>query len=142
MLKKRSSHEGKSQAAGIPRWINIFQIVILAILTFQTFACYFNPDLLYAGFIADDVTSKMVYTLAGRNAVMMVISIIALVRQDARLLSFAFLMHFLREFQDMFIAPLNGGGVAIFFVFLVVFVIPEFIAFLKLNRIANVTARQ
>jgi len=27
----------------IPLWINILQVVILAILSFQTYACYFNP---------------------------------------------------------------------------------------------------
>jgi hypothetical protein len=95
------------------------------ILTFQTYACYLNPKLIYPDFVFDANTSKMIYTLAGRNAVMMVISIIALVRQDARFYSFAFLMHSLRELQDMFIAPLTSGVLAIFFVFLFVFVIPE-----------------
>jgi len=59
----------------------------------------------------------MIYVLAGRNAVMMVISIIALVRQDARFYSFAFLMHSLRDFQDMFITPLAGAPFAIFLSF-------------------------
>ncbi|MBI5954988.1 MAG: hypothetical protein HY865_25295, partial [Chloroflexi bacterium] len=89
----------------------------------------------------DEVTAKTIYVLAGRNAVMMVISIIALVRQDPRFYSFAFLMHSLRELQDMFIVPLTGdpGGAAIgtFFVFLIVFVIPEISAYFKLNKMAN-----
>ncbi|MCX6058541.1 MAG: hypothetical protein NTW69_10370 [Chloroflexi bacterium] len=121
----------------IPIWINILQVLILAILTFQTYACYFNPSLLYAGFTVDAVTVKMIYVLAGRNAVMMIISLLALIRQDARFYSFAFLMHSLRELQDMFIVPLTGGGLAIFFVFLIVFVIPEITAYFKLNKIAN-----
>lgn len=121
----------------IPLWINILQVVILAILSFQTYACYFNPSLLYPGFTVDEVTAKTIYVLAGRNAVMMVISIIALVRQNPRFYSFAFLMHSLRELQDMFIVPLTGEPFFIFFVFLFVFVIPEITAYLKLNKMAN-----
>ena len=121
----------------IPLWINILQVVILAILSFQTYACYFNPSLLYPGFTVDEVTAKMIYVLAGRNAVMMVISIIALVRQNPRFYSFAFLMHSLRELQDMFIAPLTSGQSFIFFVFLFVFTIPEILAYIKLNKMAN-----
>ena len=121
----------------ISLWINILQVVILVILSFQTYACYFNPKLIYPTFEYDATTTQMIYTLAGRDAVMMVISIIALVRQNPRFYSFAFLMHSLRELQDMFIAPLTGGGVAVFFVFLIVFVIPEILAYFKLNKMAN-----
>jgi hypothetical protein len=102
--------------------------------------------LLYAGFTVDSVTAKMIYVLAGRNAVMMVISIIALVRQDPRFYSFAFLMHSLRELQDMFITPLTGEpgtqAIIIFFVFLIVFVIPEISAYFKLNKMANEMTKQ
>lgn len=126
----------------IPVWINILQVLILAILTFQTYACYFNPQLLYTGFTVDSVTAKMIYVLAGRNAVMMVISIIALIKQDPRFYSFAFLMHSLRELQDMFIVPMTGEPLAIFFVFLIVFVIPEITAYFKLNKMANELAKE
>ncbi|MBI5053513.1 MAG: hypothetical protein HZB52_09630 [Chloroflexi bacterium] len=129
----------------IPVWINILQVLILAILTFQTYACYFNPSLLYPGFTVDEVTAKTIYVLAGRNAVMMVISILALVKQNPRFYSFAFLMHSLRELQDMFITPLTGEpgtqAIAIFFVFLLVFVIPEISAYFKLNKMANELAK-
>jgi hypothetical protein len=125
----------------IPLWINILQVVILAILSFQTYACYFNPVLLYPEITVDANSAKMIYVLAGRNAVMMVISIIALVRQNPRFYSFAFLMHSLRELQDMFIVPLTGGtggaAIGIFFVFLFVFVIPEITAFIKLGKMAD-----
>ena len=121
----------------IPIWINVLQVVILAILSFQTYACYFNPKLIYPDFVFDANTSKMIYTLAGRNAVMMVISMIALIRQNPRFYSFAFLMHSLREAQDMFIAPLTSGQYFIFFVFLFLFTIPEILAYIKLNKRAN-----
>ncbi len=130
----------------IPIWINILQVVILGILAFQTYACYLNPKLIYPDFVFDANTSKMIYTLAGRNAVMLVISLFALLRQDARFYSFAFLMHGLREVQDMFILPLTMGiapmSVGIFFVFLIIFVIPEVAAYLKLSRMANLPSAQ
>ena len=121
----------------IPLWINILQVVILGILSFQTYACYINPEAFYPGAATNAASRQVLYVLAGRNAVMMVISIIALVRQNPRFYSFAFLMHSLREFQDMFIAPLTGGGIAVFFVFLFVFTIPEILAYFKLNKMAN-----
>ena len=37
----------------------------------------------------------------------------------------------------MFIVPLTGEPLAIFFVFLIVFVIPEITAYFKLNKMAN-----
>lgn len=46
-------------------------------------------------------------------------------------------MHSLRELQDMFIVPLTGGGIAVFFVLPIVFVIPEILAYLTLNKMAN-----
>lgn len=121
----------------IPIWINILQIVILAILSFQTYSCYFNPKLIYPEFVLNAESANMIYVLAGRNAVMMVISIIALIRQNPRFYSFAFLMHSLREAQDMFITPLTSGQYFIFFVFLFVFTIPEILSYLKLNKMAN-----
>ena len=135
----------KSMKTKIPVWINILQVIILAILTFQTYACYFNPELIYPGITMDAASAKMIYVLAGRNAVMMVISILALVRQDPRFYSFAFLMHSLRELQDMFITPLTGEpgtqAIVIFFVFLIVFVIPEITAYFKLDKMANELAK-
>ncbi|MBI3241260.1 MAG: hypothetical protein HYZ49_03095 [Chloroflexi bacterium] len=129
----------------IPIWINILQVVILAILSFQTYACYFNPNLIYPGITIDATSAKMIYVLAGRNAVMMVISILALVKQNPRFYSFAFLMHSLRELQDMFIVPLTGEpgvpAIANFLVFLIIFVIPEITAYLKLNKMANELAK-
>jgi uncharacterized membrane protein len=93
--------------------------------------------LLYPGFSVNASTMPIIYVLAGRNAVMMIVSLVALVRQEPRFYSFAFLMHSLREAQDMFIMPLTSGFFAVFFVFLFVFVIPEILAFWTLNRMAN-----
>lgn len=127
----------------IPIWINILQVVILAILSAQAFALFFNPSQLYAGLVVDDATRPMIFVLAGRNVVMALISLLALIRQEPRFYSFAFLMHALREVQDMLFVPLtlsgdaSGGAVMIFLVFLIIFVIPEITAFFRLNKLAN-----
>ena len=121
----------------IPLWINALQLMILAILSLQAYACYFNPGLIYPGVVVDSANAKMIYVLAGRNTVMAVISIIALAMQKPGFYSFAFLMHGLRELQDTFIAPMTGAPIGVLFIFLFVFVIPEIIAFLKLRKMAN-----
>ena len=120
--------------ATIPLWINLLQGLILIILARQAFNCYFNPEISYPGVVA----RKAVYTLAGRNTMMAVISLLALVVQNPAFLCFAFLMHSLRELQDMFIVPMTNpagnGRVAIFFVFLFVFAIPEIMAVITLYK--------
>jgi|GEM_PF-4442711 len=45
----------------IPVWINILQVIILAILSFQTYACYFNPKLIYPEFVMDVSSAKMIW---------------------------------------------------------------------------------
>lgn len=69
---------------------------------------------------------------------MAVISLLALVLQNPAFLCFAFLMHSLRELQDMFIVPMTNpagnGRIAIFFVFLFVFAIPEIMAVITLYK--------
>jgi len=122
----------------IPLWINILQVILLAILSLQTYACYFNPSLIYPGFTVDSSNAQVIYVLAGRNAVMAVISILALVKQDSRFYSFAFIMHSLREFQDsLIVGPLIGMPITMIAIFFVIFVIPEVIAYFKLNKIAD-----
>jgi len=126
----------------IPLWINLLQALILAILLFQTYACYLDPGLIYPGIRIEGLpASKAINVLGGRNAVMALISIIALVWQEPRFYSFAFLMHSAREAQDMFITPLHTPDTTValilFAVFLFVFVIPEIIATRMLWRFAN-----
>jgi len=121
----------------IPLWINLLQIVILIILSRQAFNCYFSSEKIYPE-ITGTPARKVVYVLAGRNTVMVVISLLALVWQNPAFLCFAFLMHGLRESQDMFIIPLTNppgnGRVKIFFVFLFVFVVPEILAVVTLYK--------
>jgi len=132
-----------SSRSQIPPWINALQVVIILILLFQTFACYVKPELLYDGLRVDGAAMhQAIAVLAGRNAMMAVVSIWALVSQNPRLLLFAFVMHFLREGQDMFIVPLTAieGGpppLVNFFMFLVPFVIPEALAVMKLRKLVG-----
>ena len=128
----------------IPLWINVLQGVIILILSFQAFACYFKPEMLYSGIKMDGVIDQQaIYVFAGRNTMMALVSIMVLFSQDPKYFVVGFLMNFLRELQDMFIIPLNSPAdspmppIANFFVFLLVFVIPEFIALLKLYKMSK-----
>lgn len=125
----------------IPRWINALQVVIIAILAYQTYAAYLAQSRVYSGAI-DDRLSSVIFTLAGRNAMMLVVSLIALRRQNAAFYAFAFLMHLLRDAQDMFIVPLTDDGstssrVIVFVVFTSIFVLPEALALKKLRDLAR-----
>ena len=124
----------------IPRWINALQVVIIAILAYQTYAAYFAQSRVYGGAI-DDHLSSVIFTLARRNAMMLVVSLIALRRQRAAFYAFAFLMHLLRDAQDMFIVPLTDDGstasrVMVLVVFALIFVVPEAVALKKLRELA------
>ena len=128
----------------IPLWINVLQVVIILILSFQTFACYFKPEMLYPGIRLDGIVDQQaMYVLAGRNAMMAIVAIVVLFSQDPKFYIVAFLMNFLRELQDMFIVAMNSPAdspippVANFFIFLLVFVVPEFIALQRLRKISK-----
>jgi hypothetical protein len=89
------------------------------------------------------IDQQAIYVLAGRNTMMALVSIMVLFSQDPKYFVVGFLMNFLRELQDMFIIPLNSPAdslmppIANFFVFLLVFVVPEFIALLKLYKMSK-----
>lgn len=121
----------------IPIWINVLQIAILTILAFQTYGSYFDPELLFSGLEASPVVDGIVNTLAGRNATMLIISLVALIWQNPKFYAFAFLMHFVRDLQDMFMTLSADMPIFVFFVFLIVFVIPEALAIRKLHNLSK-----
>lgn len=121
----------------MPIWINVLQIAILAILSYQTYGSYFDPELLFSGLESSPVTDGIVNTLAGRNATMLIISLIALIWQNPKFYAFAFLMHFIRDLQDMFMTLSAGMPIFVFFVFLIVFVIPEALALWTLHNLSK-----
>lgn len=126
----------------IPAWINALTLLIAAILAVQSYSAYLDPGLAFGDYHASDVAQqRLMTTLAGRNAVMLLLTVLALASQDARLLGWSFVMHLARESQDMFIVPYYHGfttprGWLTFCVFLFVFVIPEFLAVRTLRRLA------
>jgi hypothetical protein len=123
-------------------WINIITIVVIGILLFQMYACYFNPSLAYGTFENIDTNKQVILTLAGRNFVMIMVTLLALKSQNAMFLAFTFLMNFAREFYDMLLVgyldhfSLKGLGMMATFL---VFLIPYVIALKKLRQLASKT---
>ena len=126
----------------IPFWINALSILVILILALKSISAYFYPGLAYANFDASTLANqKAMMELAGRNVVMLLLTIAALRSQNAMFLTYSFLMHLIRELQDMLIVPYYVGftsvqGIGIFFVFLFVFVIPYLFALKKLRTLA------
>ncbi len=124
----------------IPVWINILSIIVIMILVFQMYACYFNPSLAYGAFENIDANRQAILTLAGRNFVMIVVTLLALKSQNSMFLAFTFLMNFVREFYDMLLVgyldnfSLKGIGMMATFL---VFLIPYVIALKKLRQLAS-----
>jgi uncharacterized membrane protein len=126
----------------IPGWINLLNIIVIGILLFQMYACYFNPSMAYGTFENCDANRLAILTLAGRNFVMIVVTFLALKSQNAMFLAFTFLMNFTREFYDMLLVgylnhfSLKGFGMMVTFL---VFLIPYTIALKKLRQLASIS---
>lgn len=124
----------------IPMWINILTIVVIGILLFQMISAFINPSWAYGTFENTDANRQAILTLAGRNFVMIVVTLFALRSQNAMFLAFTFLMNFAREFYDMILAgylnhfSLKGFGMMATFL---VFLIPYIIALKKLRQLAS-----
>lgn len=124
----------------IPMWINLLTGIVIAILIFQTYACFFNPSLAYGTFENIDVNRQTILNLAGRNIAMIVVTFMALKSQNAMFLAFTFLMNFVREFYDMilvgYLDHFSMKGIGMMATFLV-FLIPYGIALKKLLQLAS-----
>ena len=126
----------------IPMWINILSIIVIMILAFQMYACFFNPSLAYGTFENIDANRQAILTLAGRNFVMIIVTFLAIKSQNAMFLAFTFLMNFVREFYDMLLVgyldnfSLKGIGMMATFL---VFLIPYVISLKKLRQLASKT---
>lgn len=123
----------------IPLWINGITIVVICILLFQMISAFINPSWAYGTFENIDVNRQAILTLAGRNFVMIVVTLLALKSQNAMFLAFTFLMSFARELYDMILVgyldhfSLKGIGMMATFL---VFLIPYVIALKKLRHLA------
>ena len=124
----------------IPMWINVLTVVVIGILLFQMYSCFFNPSLAYGAFENIDANRQAILTLAGRNFVMIVVTFLALKSQNAMFLAFTFLMNFAREFYDMllvgYLDHFSFKGIGMMATFLV-FLIPYVIALKKLRQLAS-----
>lgn len=124
----------------IPLWINIISVIVIGILLFQLYACFFNPTLAYGTFENVDANRQAILTLAGRNFVMIVVTFLAIKSQNAMFLGVTFLMNFSREFYDMllvgYLNHFSIEGIGMMATFLV-FLIPYVIALKKLRVLAK-----
>ncbi len=124
----------------IPVWINILTVVVICILIFQMISAFINPSWAYGTFENNDANRQAILTLAGRNFVMIVVTLFALKSQNSMFLAFTFLMNFAREFYDMLLVgyldhfSLKGIGMMATFL---VFLIPYVIALKKLRQLAS-----
>jgi hypothetical protein len=123
----------------IPMWMNVLSVIVIVILFFQMYACYFNPSLAYGTFENIDANRQAILTLAGRNFVMIVVTLFALQSQNAMFLFFTFLINFAREFYDMllvgYLDHFSMKGIGMMATFLV-FLIPYYFALKKLRQLA------
>lgn len=126
----------------IPKWITLLSIIVVIILLFQIYACFFNPSMAYGKFENIDSNRQVILTLAGRNFVMIVITLLAIKSQNAGYLRLIFGMNFFRELYDMLLVGyLNGfslKGIGLMATFLV-FLIPYVLALKKLKHLDSKT---
>jgi hypothetical protein len=126
----------------IPTWINTLTIVVICILLFQMVSAFINPSWAYGAFENIDANRQAILTLAGRNFVMIIVTLIALKSQNAMFFTFTFLMNFAREFYDMVLVgyldhfSLKGIGMMLTFM---IFLIPYIFALKKLRQLASVS---
>jgi hypothetical protein len=67
----------------IPMWINGISILVLFILLFQAISAFVNPSWAYGAFDnSANANRQVLFTLAGRNIVMFVITLAALVSHN------------------------------------------------------------
>ena len=103
-------------------------------------SAFINPSWAYGTFENSDANKQAILTLAGRNFVMIVVTLLALKSQNSMFLAFTFLMNFVREFYDMLLVgyldnfSLKGIGMMVTFL---VFLIPYVFALKKLRQLAS-----
>jgi hypothetical protein len=124
----------------IPIWINILSGIVVLILLFQMYACYYDPGLAYGTFENTFSNRQVILTLAGRNFAMVILILFALKSQHAALIHLTFLMNFARELYDMilvgYLNDFSGKGIGMMLTFLV-FLVPYIFALKKLRQLAS-----
>lgn len=92
-------------AANIRWWMIGLNVIIVAILVFKTWACFFDPAALFGATAAyEPAHVKALWELAGRNLAMIGLSAFAMLRPTAARYQAVFIMGLLREGADMVFA--------------------------------------
>lgn len=121
----------------IPLWINILSGIVIIILIFKTYSCFFNPSLAYNAINGMEIANqKVLWELAGRNICMIVVGLMAIKSQNAMFLAFTFIISIVREGFDMF-AQFHFEGFQLQAFTFLIFLIPYFIALNKLRELAS-----
>lgn len=95
----------------IPRWMTALNLVVVGILAFKTWACFFNPAAIFgpAG-VQEPAHIKALWELGGRNIAMIAVSLYALARPTAASYVAVFLLGLFREGADMVFALALSPG--------------------------------
>jgi hypothetical protein len=89
----------------LPLWINALNVVLIAILTFKTYSAFLAPTLAYGDVdSAQPGVTRVLWELAGRNLAMILLSLVALVRQRPGVMACVFVLGLARESFDAFMA--------------------------------------
>lgn len=123
----------------IPWWIYAINGCVIAILIFQMISCFYNPSWAYGAYDNRPENHQVIWALAGRNLVMIVVTAMAMASQNAMFLAYTYLMNIVRELYDMFLMgalnDFNASGLMTMASFLI-FLIPYYFALKNLRKIA------
>lgn len=92
----------------IPLWVNLFMVLILALIGIQVYWFYFDHGYLADAGISVTATPDLniIYTTASRLLAMFAITVFVMVTQNPQQYLVVILLSILREGQEMFIDPL------------------------------------
>lgn len=124
----------------IPIWIYIFGGILAVFGLFLGCMGYLNADMVIPGFTADTNAHQMaIWMTSARNIAMAVVMTYALSSKQPGLIALAFLMRLVTEFLDMFGTVASGvmgiPPLAIYAVYILLFIIPEILAIGKMNSL-------
>lgn len=123
----------------IPFWIDVINMVVMAILLFQLLSGIINTSWAYGSFDgASEANRQVVLTLAGRNFAMLVVAATALFLQKSDFYFYTFLLHFFRELYDAlmigFLTSFSEKGMSMMAVTIIVFLVPYAHALRRLKK--------
>ena len=126
----------------IPRWIILFGAFLALFGLALGVMGYLKPEMVIPGFTGDTNAHNMaIWMTSARNLAMGVVMIYALYSKKPALIGLAFLMRFVTESFDMFGTAASGvmgvPAAAIYAVYVLLFLIPEFLAMRKMNALVK-----